>query len=173
MASRTRSTGPPIFGIGGSSPIPGRKLDTFGIAYYYLGFSDDFKNVVAVIEGYGLSEASPVLTFNPTERAKIGSIGVPLPSTELKCVDDQGGVVAIGEPGELIARGPQVIPGYWRQPGETENVLRDGWLYTGDIAKMDADGYFSIVDRRKDMILVSGFNVYPNEVETVLAGLRA
>jgi long-chain acyl-CoA synthetase len=125
----------------------------------------------AVIEGYGLSEASPVLTFNPTERAKIGSIGVPLPSTELKCVDDQGGVVAIGEPGELIARGPQVMPGYWRQPGETENVLRDGWLYTGDIAKMDADGYFSIVDRRKDMILVSGFNVYPNEVEAVLAGL--
>src|SRR3984893_9120014 len=125
----------------------------------------------AVIEGYGLSEASPVLTCNPTERAKIGSIGVPLPSTELKCVDDQGGVVAIGEPGELIARGPQVMPGYWRQPGETSNVLRDGWLYTGDIAKMDADGYFSIVDRRKDMILVSGFNVYPNEVEAVLAGL--
>ena len=124
-----------------------------------------------VIEGYGLSEASPVLTFNPTERVKIGSIGVPLPSTELKCVDDQGGVVAIGEPGELIARGPQVMLGYWRQPGETENVLRDGWLYTGDIAKMDADGYFSIVDRRKDMILVSGFNVYPNEVEAVLAGL--
>jgi long-chain acyl-CoA synthetase len=124
-----------------------------------------------VIEGYGLSEASPVLTSNPTERAKIGSIGVPLPSTELKCVDDQGGVVAIGEPGELIARGPQVMPGYWRQPGETSNVLRDGWLYTGDIAKMDADGYFRIVDRRKDMILVSGFNVYPNEVEAVLAGL--
>lgn len=124
-----------------------------------------------VIEGYGLSEASPVLTCNPTGRAKPGSIGVPLPSTEVKCVDDQGGIVAIGEPGELIARGPQVMAGYWRQPGETENVLRDGWLYTGDIAKMDADGYFSIVDRRKDMILVSGFNVYPNEVEAVLADL--
>ena len=80
-----------------------------------------------VIEGYGLSEASPVLTFNPTNRAKPGSIGVPLPSTEVKCVDDQGGVVAIGELGELIARGPQVMPGYWRQPDETENVLRDGY----------------------------------------------
>ena len=98
---------------------------------------------------------------------------MPLPSTELKCVGDQGGVVAFGEPGELIARGPQVMLGYWRQPGETSNVLREGWLYMGDIAKMDADGYFSIIDRRKDMILVlvSGFNVYPNEVEAVLAGL--
>jgi long-chain acyl-CoA synthetase len=124
-----------------------------------------------VIEGYGLSEASPVLTCNPTGRAKPGSIGVPLPSTEIKCVDDQGGVVAIGEPGELVARGPQVMPGYWKQPGETSNVLRDGWLSTGDIAKMDAEGYFTIVDRRKDMILVSGFNVYPNEVEEVLATL--
>ena len=89
----------------------------------------------------------------------------------MKCVDDQGKEVAIGEPGEIIARGPQIMPGYWRQPGETKNVLRDGWLYTGDIGKMDAEGYFSIVDRRKDMILVSGFNVYPNEVEAVLAGL--
>jgi long-chain acyl-CoA synthetase len=124
-----------------------------------------------VIEGYGLSEASPVLTCNPAGRAKPGSIGVPLPSTEIKCADDQGGEVAIGEPGELVARGPQVMPGYWRQPGETRNVLRDGWLWTGDIATMDAEGYFTIVDRRKDMILVSGFNVYPNEVEEVLAGL--
>ena len=118
-----------------------------------------------------MTEASPVLTCNPTGRDKLGSIGVPLPSTEVKCVDDQGGEVAIGEPGELIARGPQVMPGYWKQPGETSNVLRDGWLYTGDIAKMDAEGYFTIVDRRKDMILVSGFNVYPNEVEAALAEL--
>ena len=124
-----------------------------------------------VIEGYGLTEASPVLTCNPPGRNKPGSIGVPLPSTEIKCVDDQGGVVAIGEPGELIARGPQVMPGYWKQPGETSNVLRNGWLSTGDIAKMDAEGYFTIVDRRKDMILVSGFNVYPNEVEAALAEL--
>jgi long-chain acyl-CoA synthetase len=89
----------------------------------------------------------------------------------MKCVDDQGNEVAIGEAGEIIARGPQIMPGYWRQPGETGKVLRDGWLFTGDIGKMDAEGYFTIVDRRKDMILVSGFNVYPNEVEAVLAGL--
>jgi len=124
-----------------------------------------------VIEGYGLSEASPVLTCNPTGRAKPGSIGVPLPSTEMKCVDDHGNEVAIGQPGEIVARGPQIMPGYWKQPGETGNVLRDGWLFTGDIGKMDAEGYFTIVDRRKDIILVSGFNVYPNEVEAVLAGL--
>jgi long-chain acyl-CoA synthetase len=124
-----------------------------------------------IIEGYGLSEASPVLTCNPVRRAKLGSIGVPLPSTEMKCVDDQGNEAAIGEPGEIIARGPQVMQGYWKQPEETTEVLRDGWLFTGDIGKMDAEGYFSVVDRRKDMILVSGFNVYPNEVEAVLAGL--
>jgi long-chain acyl-CoA synthetase len=124
-----------------------------------------------IIEGYGLSEASPVLTCNPVRRAKLGSIGVPLPSTELKCVDDQGNEAAIGEPGEIIARGPQVMQGYWKQPEETKQVLHDGWLFTGDIGKMDAEGYFSIVDRRKDMILVSGFKVYPNEVEAVLAGL--
>ncbi|HEV7909897.1 MAG TPA: AMP-binding protein [Methylocella sp.] len=124
-----------------------------------------------VIEGYGLSEASPVLTCNPTGRAKPGSIGVPLPSTEMKCVDDHGNEVAIGQPGEIVARGPQIMPGYWRQPGETGNVLRDGWLFTGDIGTMDAEGYFTIVDRRKELILVSGFNVYPNEVEAVLAGL--
>jgi long-chain acyl-CoA synthetase len=124
-----------------------------------------------VIEGYGLSEASPVLTCNPTGRAKPGSIGVPLPSTEMKCVDDHGNEVAIGQPGEIVARGPQIMPGYWRQPGETGNVLRDGWLFTGDIGTMDAEGYFTIVDRRKELILVSGFNVYPNEVEAVLVGL--
>jgi long-chain acyl-CoA synthetase len=124
-----------------------------------------------VVEGYGLTEASPVLTLNPAGREKPGSIGVPLPSTEMKCVDDQGNEVAIGEPGEIIARGPQVMRGYWRQPEETKLVLRNGWLFTGDIGKMDAEGYFSIVDRRKDMILVSGFQVYPNEVEAVLAGL--
>jgi long-chain acyl-CoA synthetase len=124
-----------------------------------------------VTEGYGLTEASPVLTLNPAGREKPGSIGVPLPSTEMKCVDDQGNEVAIGEPGEIIARGPQIMQGYWKQPKETKQVLRDGWLFTGDIGRMDADGYFSIVDRRKDMIVVSGFKVFPNEVEAVLAGL--
>jgi long-chain acyl-CoA synthetase len=124
-----------------------------------------------VAEGYGLTEASPVLSLNPSGAEKLGTIGIPLPSTEMKCVDDEGNEVAIGEPGEIIARGPQVMPGYWRQPGETQNVLRDGWLYTGDIGTMDAQGYFTIVDRRKDTIDVSGFNVYPNEVEEVLSGL--
>jgi len=124
-----------------------------------------------VIEGYGLTECSPVVAFNPTHRPKPGTIGVPLPSTEVKCVDGEGHEVALGEAGELVARGPQTMAGYWRQPGETANVLRDGWLHTGDIATMDAEGYFTLVDRAKDMILVSGFNVYPNEVEGVLAGL--
>jgi long-chain acyl-CoA synthetase len=124
-----------------------------------------------VVEGYGLTEASPVLSINPLGREKLGTIGVPIPSTEMKCVDDDGIEVAVGEPGEIVARGPQIMPGYWRQPAETANVLRDGWLYTGDIGTMDAEGYFRIVDRKKDMILVSGFNVYPNEVEGVLAGL--
>ncbi|WP_245257432.1 AMP-binding protein [Methylocapsa acidiphila] len=125
-----------------------------------------------VIEGYGLTECSPVLTFNPVHRVKRGSIGVPLPSTEIKCVDEDGREAPIGAPGELVARGPQVMAGYWRQPDETKNVLRDGWLYTGDIATMDEEGYFAIVDRRKDMILVSGFNVYPNEVEAVLSKMQ-
>ncbi len=120
-------------------------------------------------EGYGLSEASPVLTANPTHRAKPGTIGVPMPWTEIKCVDDHGREVPAGEPGELVARGPQVMAGYWNQPDETKMAIRDGWLYTGDIATMDPEGYFTIVDRRKDMILVSGFNVYPNQVEEVLS----
>lgn len=124
-----------------------------------------------LIEGYGLSEASPVLTCNPVNRPKPRSIGVPLPSTEVKCVDHEGNEVAPGEPGEIVAHGPQVMSGYWRQPRETQNVLHDGWLSTGDIGKMDPEGYFSIVDRRKDMIDVSGFKVYPNEVEEVLSTL--
>ncbi len=122
-----------------------------------------------VYEGYGLTEASPVLTFNPFGSGEIGSIGVPLPSTELKCVDANFNSVPLGEPGELAARGPQVMLGYWNRPDETEKVLRDGWLLTGDIATMNARGYFRIVDRSKDMILVSGFNVYPNEIEDVLS----
>jgi long-chain acyl-CoA synthetase len=122
-----------------------------------------------VVEGYGLTESSPVLTCNPKHCIKPGSIGVPLPSTEIKIVDDAGREVDIGASGELVARGPQIMAGYWRQPDETKEALHDGWLYTGDIARMDADGYFTIIDRRKDMILVSGFNIYPNEVEAVIA----
>ncbi len=124
-----------------------------------------------IAEGYGLSESSPVLTCNPFSRVKLGTIGVPLPSTEIRIVDDNGHEAAPGVPGELVARGPQVMAGYWKQPEETAIALRDGWLYTGDIATMDAEGYIEIVDRRKDMILVSGFNVYPNDVEARLSSL--
>ena len=122
-----------------------------------------------IYQGYGLTETSPVVTLVPFHRNKSGSIGVPIPGTDVRLVDDRGQDVAAGTPGELIVRGPQVMQGYWQRPDETAKVLKDGWLYTGDVATMDDDGYFQIVDRKKDMILVSGFNVYPNEVEAVLA----
>jgi long-chain acyl-CoA synthetase len=127
-----------------------------------------------IAEGYGLTECSPVVSFNPLKGvARRESIGVPVPGTEVRLVDDAGQAVARGEPGEMIVRGPQNMKGYWQRPDETAMVLRDGWLYTGDVGVMDADGYFRIVDRKKDMVLVSGFNVYPNEVEDVLAGMDA
>ncbi|MBS3911563.1 MAG: AMP-binding protein [Hydrogenophaga sp.] len=123
-----------------------------------------------IAEGYGLTETSPVVSFNPIGGTrKPDSIGIPAPGTEVRLVDDQGVPVALGEPGELIVRGPQVMAGYWQRPDETAKAIRDGWLYTGDVAVMDKDGYFRIVDRKKDMILVSGFNVYPNEVEDAIA----
>jgi long-chain acyl-CoA synthetase len=124
-----------------------------------------------VVEGYGLTEASPVTHCNPVfgER-RIGTIGLPLPDTDSAIYDsERGAFVAPGESGEIVVRGPQVMQGYWQRPDETARVLRDGWLATGAIAKMDEDGYIQIVDRKKDMILVSGFNVYPNEVEAVIA----
>jgi long-chain acyl-CoA synthetase len=125
-----------------------------------------------IVEGYGLTESSPVLTFNPLDGlGKDGTIGIPVPSTEVRCITEDGAPVALGEPGELLARGPQVMLGYWQRPDETAIALVDGWLYTGDIAEMDEDGYFTIVDRKKDMILVSGFNVYPNEVEERIASM--
>ena len=100
---------------------------------------------------------------------KRASIGVPLPGTDVRIVDDDGRDVPDGEAGELIVKGPQVMAGYWQRPDETARTIRDGWLYTGDVAQMDDEGYIFIVDRKKDMILVSGFNVYPNEVEAVIA----
>jgi long-chain acyl-CoA synthetase len=121
-----------------------------------------------VIEGYGLTETSPVVCFNPFGRAKRETIGIPVPSTDVACLDDAGNPVPRGEPGELAVKGPQVMAGYWRRPDETEKVLKDGWLRTGDIATVDEDGYIRIVDRKKDMILVSGFNVFPNEVEEAI-----
>ena len=123
----------------------------------------------SVLEGYGLTESSPVLTFNPFGKTRLNSIGVPLPSTDLKCVDEDGKDVPQGKPGELIAKGPQIMKGYWNKPEETAKTIQNGWLLTGDIGVMDEDGYFRVVDRKKDMILVSGFNVYPNEIEDVIA----
>jgi long-chain acyl-CoA synthetase len=123
-----------------------------------------------IYQGYGLTETSPVATLNPFHRPKREAIGVPVPGTDARLVDDQGRDVPAGAPGELWIKGPQVMQGYWQRPDETAKVLRDGWLATGDVATMDGDGYFVIVDRKKDMILVSGFNVYPNEVEAALLG---
>lgn len=124
-----------------------------------------------ISEGYGLTEASPVVCVNPFDAEEFtGCVGLPVPSTECKIVKDTGIEAAIGEPGELYVRGPQVMQGYWRHPQETAEALDDdGWLHTGDIALMREDGYFKIVDRKKDLIIVSGFNVYPNELEDVVA----
>ena len=123
-----------------------------------------------ICEGYGLSETSPSVTCNPaTSLEYTGTIGVPLPSTDLKLLDDEGNEVAPGAPGEIAIKGPQVMAGYWQRPDETARVMTpDGYFKTGDIGVMDARGYFKIVDRKKDMILVSGFNVFPNELEDVV-----
>ncbi|GGD95395.1 long-chain-fatty-acid--CoA ligase [Aureimonas endophytica] len=128
---------------------------------------------LAICEGYGLSETSPVLCCNSVlATGWTGTIGYPLPSTELRIVDEAGEEVAPGERGELVAKGPQVMRGYWRRPAETaEAFTADGWFRTGDIGVMNPDGSFSIVDRRKDMIIVSGFNVYPSEVEAVVTAM--
>jgi len=125
-----------------------------------------------LLEAYGLTETSPAVTINPLNLEQYnGSIGLPVPSTEICLRDDDGNeVVGLDMPGELCVRGPQVMQGYWQRPEETRNVLdAHGWLRTGDVAQMDARGFLRIVDRKKDMILVSGFNVYPNEIEDVVA----
>lgn len=122
-----------------------------------------------VAEGYGMTETSPVVTFNPPTGIQMGTVGKPVPATELKVVDEQGASLPSGSPGELCVRGPQVMKGYWQRPDETAQILdADGWLKTGDMAVIQPDGYVRIVDRKKDMIIVSGFNVYPNEVEDVV-----
>ncbi len=123
-----------------------------------------------LIEAYGLTETSPAAMINPfTNKEYTGSIGLPLSSTEIKIVDEQGSELDLSEVGELCIRGPQVMKGYWQMPDETAHAIReDGWLYTGDMAKIDARGYVFLVDRKKDMVNVSGFNVYPNEIEDVV-----
>ena len=147
-------------------------LYTSGGASVPLGLLRSFERRTgrAIWEGYGLSEGAPA-TFNTYLRGSIGgSIGVPIPGTDVKIVDIETGEeeMPAGEPGELILKGPQVMRGYWQMPEETANTLRDGWLYTGDIARMDDDGYLYIVDRKKEVINASGFKVYPREVEEVL-----
>jgi long-chain acyl-CoA synthetase len=122
-----------------------------------------------IYQGYGLTETSPVATLNPFQRPKRAAIGVPIPGTDVQFVNAEGQTVPFGEVGELWIKGPQVMQGYWQRPDETAKALHDGWLATGDIAVMDDEGYIEIVDRKKDMILVSGFNVYPNEVEAAIA----
>ncbi len=123
-----------------------------------------------IAEGYGLSETSPVLTCNPIDGTeRMGTIGVPLPSTEIILMDDEGNEVPTGQPGEIWAKGPQVMKGYWEKDEETEMVFEKGYFKTGDIGVALEDGFFKIVDRKKEMILVSGFNVYPNDVENVVA----
>ncbi len=134
--------------------------------------ANKWKNITGkpLAEGYGLTETSPVVTMNPLDGTdRIGTIGLPLPSTDVKFIDDENNEVGIGERGEICVKGPQVMKGYWQRPKETVEVLDGGWLKTGDIAVIDDEGFIKIVDRKKEMVLVSGFNVFPNEVEHVIS----
>ncbi|MBT3619975.1 MAG: AMP-binding protein [Porticoccaceae bacterium] len=134
--------------------------------------ADDWQKVTGCIvsEGYGMTESSPVISMNPLGFQKIGTAGIPVSGTDIKVVDDQGKEQLVDGIGELCIRGGQVMAGYWKQPEQTAETIVEGWLHTGDIVRVDKDGYISIVDRLKDMIIVSGFNVYPNELEQVLTG---
>lgn len=149
------------------------KLCNSGSAPMALEVMKEFerKTGAKIVEGYGLSEASPTTHCNPpfAER-KAGTVGIGFPQTAYKIVDLRTGTkeMPLGEPGELVIKGPQVMKGYWNQPEETAVTLRNGWLYTGDIAKMDAEGYVTIIDRKKDMIIASGYNIYPRDIEEVL-----
>jgi long-chain acyl-CoA synthetase len=147
--------------ISGAAPLPTAVAEKFA----------EITHGAVLVEGYGLTEASPVTHANPLKgERRPGSIGMPVPDTDCKIVDleDADRVVGRGERGELCVQGPQVMLGYWNRPEETAIAIRNGWLHTGDVAMMDEDGYFRIVDRLKEMIIVSGFNVYPNEVEDAL-----
>jgi long-chain acyl-CoA synthetase len=146
--------------ISGAAPLPVAVAKRFA----------EITGGARLVEGYGLTECSPVTHANPLNAPREGSIGLPLPDTDCKIVDldDADRILGPGAPGELCFKGPQVMLGYWKRPEETAVVLRNGWLHGGDVAVMDPDGYFRIVDRLKEMIIVSGFNVYPNEVEEAL-----
>jgi long-chain acyl-CoA synthetase len=147
--------------ISGAAPLPTAVAERFA----------EITGGAILVEGYGLTEASPVTHANPLHgERRPGSIGMPVADTDCKIVDleDPDRELGVGERGELCVRGPQVMLGYWNRPEETALAIRNGWLHTGDVAVMDEDGYFKIVDRLKEMINVSGFNVYPNEVEDAL-----
>jgi long-chain acyl-CoA synthetase len=144
--------------ISGGAPLPVEILREFNA-----------KMPIPLVEGYGLSEASPVVSINPLQGPqKAGSIGVPIPGVEVSVQDDSGNLLPPGQTGEICVRGPNVMLGYWNQPEETAQVLRRGWLLTGDIGHRDDEGYFFITDRKKDMLLVNGINVYPREIEEVI-----
>jgi len=144
--------------VSGGSAMPGEVLRSF-----------EAKFGCKILEGYGLSETSPVASFNhPDRERKVGSIGTPVAGVEMKVVDDDGNEVEQGEVGEIVIKGPNVMKGYWRKPDETGKAIVDGWFHTGDMAKVDEEGFFFIVDRKKEMILRGGYNVYPREIEEVL-----
>ncbi|MDL0439733.1 long-chain-fatty-acid--CoA ligase FadD1 [Stutzerimonas frequens] len=150
------------------------KITLSGGMALQLATAERWKQVTgcSICEGYGLTETSPVASVNPIEHIQLGSIGIPVPSTQFKVINDDGQDLPQGEIGELCIKGPQVMKGYWQRPEATAEVIdADGWFKTGDIGVIQEDGYIRIVDRKKDMILVSGFNVYPNELEDVLANL--
>jgi len=150
------------------------KLTLSGGMALQLAIAERWRDITgcSVCEGYGLTEASPVVSVNPFRHYRTGTIGMPMPSTLCKVLDEQGNEPPFGSPGELCVKGPQVMKGYWQNPEATAAVLdADGWLKTGDIAVIQEDGYIRLVDRKKDMILVSGFNVFPNELEEVLSTL--
>ncbi|TFF35604.1 long-chain-fatty-acid--CoA ligase FadD1 [Pseudomonas sp. RIT623] len=150
------------------------KITLSGGMALQLSVAERWKAVTgcAICEGYGMTETSPVAAVNPSEANQVGTIGIPVPSTLCKVIDDNGQELPLGEVGELCVKGPQVMKGYWQRDEATAEIIdSEGWLKTGDIALIQADGYMRIVDRKKDMILVSGFNVYPNELEDVLAAL--
>jgi long-chain acyl-CoA synthetase len=162
---------PQLFRTLASAPIPKDwplRLCISGGAPLPLEILREFneKMPIPLIEGYGLSEASPVVSMNPVKGpGKPGSIGLPIPDVEVTVQDDTGKMLEVGQTGEICVRGPNVMRGYWNKPDETAKALRNGWLLTGDIGHRDQDGYFFITDRKKDMLLVNGINVYPREIE--------
>jgi long-chain acyl-CoA synthetase len=144
--------------VSGAAPLAGEVLRKF-----------EEKLQVPLIEGYGLSEASPVVSVNPLDGVrKPGSVGPAIPGVEVKILDEKGGSLKAGEVGEIAVRGPNIMKGYYNREVETKEILKDGWLYTGDIGKMDEDGYIYILDRKKDLIIVNGMNLYPREIEEIL-----